>query len=117
MVTVRGILQNPTQHFGKAVLELGNFVWLESDGVHIIVSTKRTQTFHTEVFTALGLDPKSLKYIVVKSSQHFYDSFTPIASEVIHMATPGAIPPDYTTIPYTKRDGNFWPKTENPFAK
>ncbi len=116
-VTVRGVCENATQLFGKAIVELGDTVWIEADGAHIIVSTKRSQTFNVEVFEALGLDPKSLKYIIVKSSQHFYDSFAPIASEVIHMATPGAIPPDYTIIPYTKRDDNFWPKTENPFVE
>ena len=26
----------------------------------------------------------------------------------------GAITPDFTIIPYTKRDDNYWPKTKNP---
>lgn len=116
-VTVRGICRDATQHFGPATTGLGDTVWIEADGVHIVLSTRRTQTFHPEVFTALGLDPTTMKYVVVKSSQHFYDAFAPIASEVIHLATPGAIPPDYTIIPYTKRDNNFWPRTANPFAE
>ena len=52
----------------------------------------------------------------MKSSQHFHAGFAPIASEVIHVATPGSIMPDYANIPYTKRAPNYWPKVEDPFA-
>jgi len=114
-VTVRGINHDAFQHLGAVRMGLGDAVWLEADGVHVVVNTRRTQTFHPEVFENLGLDLSKMKIVVVKSSQHFYDAFAPIASEVIHLATPGAIPPDYTIIPYTKRDDNFWPKTDNPF--
>ena len=57
-----------------------------------------------------------MKIVVVKSSQHFYAGFAPIASQVIYMATPGAITPDFANIEYTKRDGNFWPRVADPFA-
>ncbi|MDV4145173.1 MULTISPECIES: M81 family metallopeptidase [Shimia] len=115
-VTVRGVSTNAVQHLGTAEMGMGEAVWLEADGVHLIVNTRRTQCFHPEAFESLGLDLAKMKIIVVKSSQHFYDGFAPIAAEVIHLATPGAIPPDYTIIPYTKRDDRFWPKTEDPFA-
>ena len=115
-VRVRGIARDAVQHLGTAAMGMGDAVWLEAPGgVHIVVNTRRTQCFHPEAFECLGLDLSTLKIVVVKSSQHFYDGFAPIASEVIHLATPGAIPPDYSIIPYTKRDDNFWPKTENPF--
>lgn len=116
-VTVRGIVTNAVQHLGTAEMNMGDCVWLEADGVHIVINTLRTQTFHPEAFENLGIDLSKMKYVVVKSSQHFYDGFAPIAAEVIHLATPGAITPDYTIVPYTRRDGNFWPKTETPFAE
>jgi microcystin degradation protein MlrC len=53
---------------------------------------------------------------LVKSSQHFFAGFSPIASEIIHLSGPGAVTPDFTIIPYTKRDGIYWPKVDNPFA-
>ena len=116
LVTVRGIARDAAQHLGRAEMKMGDCVWLEADGVHIVLNTRRTQTFHPEAFENLGIDLSQMKYVVVKSSQHFYDGFAPIAAEVIHLATPGAITPDYANIPYTKRDSNFWPRTENPFA-
>jgi microcystin degradation protein MlrC len=114
-VTVRGIARDAVQHLGSAAMSMGDCVWLESDGLHILVNTRRTQTFHPEAFENTGMDLGAMKYIVVKSSQHFYDGFAPIAAEVIHLATPGAITPDFTIIPFTKRDDSYWPKTENPF--
>ncbi|MEY8842523.1 MlrC C-terminal domain-containing protein, partial [Cribrihabitans sp. XS_ASV171] len=117
MVTVRGIASDAMQNLGKAEMNMGDCVWLEADGMHFVVNTKRTQTFHPKAFENLGIDLSRMKYVVVKSSQHFYDGFAPIAAEVIHLGTPGAITPDFTIIPFTKRDGNYWPKVENPFAE
>lgn len=116
-VTVRGIQHDAYQHLGAAHMAAGDAVLLEADGVYIVVNTRRTQTFHPEIFTNLGLDLDKMKIVVVKSSQHFYDAFAPVAAEIIHLSGPGAITPDYTIIPYTKRDDNYWPKTENPFAQ
>ena len=95
---------------------MGTGVLLEADGVYLVVSDIRTQTLHPSAFTDLGLDLAALKAVVVKSSQHFYAGFESIAAEIIYIKGPGAITPDYTIIPFTKRDDRYWPKTANPFA-
>lgn len=115
-VTVRGVGENLSQHMGEALMPMGNAVWLEADGVHLVVNDLRTQCFHPEAFTWLGLDLQKMKIVVVKSSQHFHAGFAPIASEVIHVMTPGAITPDFAAIPYARRDGTYWPRVEDPFA-
>ncbi len=115
-VTVRGVKENMHQFMGETRMDMGTGVWLEADGVHMVISDKRTQAFHPIAFTDLGLDLSAMRAVVVKSSQHFHAGFAPIASEVIYIAGPGAITPDYANIPYTKRDPNYWPKTENPFG-
>ena len=115
-VVVRGKRADMHQMMGETRMRMGDGVWLEADGVHLIVSDKRTQAFHPAAFTDLGLDLSAMKIVVVKSSQHFYAGFGPIASEVIYIAGPGAITPDYANIPFTKRSGNYWPKVENPFG-
>ncbi|KIN62730.1 MlrC domain protein [Sulfitobacter noctilucicola] len=114
-VTIRGIKTGMHQMMGATAMPMGTGVWLEADGVHMVLSDKRTQAFHPDAFKELGLDLGSLDAVIVKSSQHFYAGFAPIASDVIYINGPGAITPDYANIPYTKRDGNFWPKVENPF--
>lgn len=115
-VTIRAVASDLMQNLGATKMPMGNAVWLEAAGVHLVVNDLRTQTFDPAAFTQLGIDLDKMKGVVVKSSQHFYAGFAPIASQVIHVATPGAITPDFTSIPYTKRDDNYWPKTENPFG-
>lgn len=114
-VTVRKLADGLTQRFGSLAAPLGGTAWVEADGVDIVINDKRTQTFHPEAFTGLGIDLSSKRIVCVKSSQHFHAGFAPIASEVIHVATPGAITPDYANIPYTRRTPDYWPKMENPF--
>ena len=114
-VTVRGIREDMHQMMGETKMPMGTGVWLEHEGVHMILSTLRTQAFHPNAFTDLGLDLTQLRAVVVKSSQHFYAGFAPIAADVRYINGPGAITPDYANIPYTKRDPNYWPKVENPF--
>ncbi|MCP3970471.1 MAG: M81 family metallopeptidase [Rhodobacteraceae bacterium] len=114
-VTICGLKEGMSQMMGQSAMPMGTGVWLETDGVHLILSDKRTQAFHPTAFTDLGCDLAAMRAVVVKSSQHFYAGFAPIASEVIYMATPGAITPDYARIPYAKRDPNYWPRVENPF--
>jgi len=114
-VAVRGIKEDMHQWMGSSKMEMGTGVWLEVDGVHIIVSDKRTQAFHPVGFEDLGLALADMRIVVVKSSQHFYAGFAPVASEVVYIAGPGSISPDYGNIPYTKRDGTYWPRVEDPF--
>lgn len=116
VATVRGIRENHLQHLGGTAVPLGTCVWVETDGVHLLLSEIRSQTFQPEAFTKLGMDLTKMQMVVVKSSQHFYAGFAPIASEVIHMATPGALSADFANIPYTKKADAYWPKVENPFA-
>ncbi len=115
-VVVRGAGEGVHQMMGETQMAMGDAVWLEADGVHLVVCSKRTQAFHPMAFTQLGLDLSQVKIVVVKSSQHFYAGFAPIGSEVLYINGPGAITPDYANIGYTKRDDNFWPRVSNPFA-
>lgn len=113
-VYVRGIQTNMQQKMGPNDMAMGTGVWLEAEGIHLVVNDTRTQAFHPSAFTDLGLDLSTLRSVVVKSSQHFYAGFAPIASDVIYISGPGAITPDYAAIPYKKRDLNYWPRVEDP---
>lgn len=115
-VIVRGIREDMSQAVNDMSISLGTGVWLEADGVHIILSSKRAQCYSPSVFTDLGLDIADLKIMIPKSTNHFYQNFERVSAEVIHVGSPGAVTPAIASIPLTKRDGNFWPKVENPFA-
>jgi microcystin degradation protein MlrC len=118
-VTVRRVATGLTQRFGRLPQGLGTAVWLSTgpgNDIDIVVNDARTQTFHPEAFTGLGVDLAVRRYICVKSSNHYRAGFAPIAALIVPIATPGAITPDFTAIPYRHRSPKYWPKVEDPFA-
>ncbi|MCC5987334.1 MAG: M81 family metallopeptidase [Pararhodobacter sp.] len=118
-VTVRSIASGLTQRFGSLPVPLGNAIWL-STGPHgdidIVVNDSRGQTFHPEAFTGLGITLDDKRFICVKSSNHYRAGFAPIAAQIVPVASPGAITPDFANIPYRNRAPDYWPRQENPFA-
>ncbi|MFD0938148.1 MlrC C-terminal domain-containing protein, partial [Methylobacterium trifolii] len=117
-ITVRGLSDAHDQaglSGGRALL--GPSAWIEADGIHIVLASQRQQPFAPDAFTGLGLTLTDKRLVVVKSMQHFFAAFAPIASEVRYVAAPGAVPPDYGAIPYTKRSGHYWPRVADPFAQ
>ena len=119
-VTVTGIIPKMTQLWtqteGTVELDCGDSVALRCGGVDIIVNSKRGQVVSPVVFSNFGIDPLAKRLLVVKSTQHFYAGFSPIADEIIYMAGPGAIPPLFKQIPYQRADLNKYPWVDDPFA-
>ena len=114
-VAVRKIVRDAAQPFGNSTARMGNSVWLSAGGINLVLCSTRTQVFHPDGFTQFGIDLSKEKIVVVKSSQHFYAGFAPLAKKIIYVASPGAINPDFARIQYTKRETPYWPKVENPF--
>lgn len=115
-VTVKRILPDATQTFGDATTPMGTAVWLTTRvGIDLILNTKRTQVFHPDGMTQLGIDPASYRSIVLKSSQHFYAGFEPLAASIHYISAEGAIAPDFATIPYQNFGDAYWPRVANPF--
>ena len=100
----------------EAALSAGDAAALQIEGVTVIVNSKRSQCHSLDCFTKLGIDPSTKKVVVVKSMQHFHAAYAPIASEVVYVAAPGALVPDWSLLPYTKADKTQWPFVANPHA-
>jgi microcystin degradation protein MlrC len=114
--TVRGLARKAKQVGLSGLVSMGDAAWLDVDGVHFIIGSNRVQCFHPTAFTALGLDPATLRSVVVKSTNHFRAGFDAIATDVIYVDAPGAIRSDFAAIPYERFKGAFWPKVEDPWA-
>lgn len=109
-VRVGQIALDASQQFGKGRGKLGDAVALHGpNGIDIVVISHRTQTFSPEVFSNVGIDPMQKKILVVKSMQHFYAGFAPIAAQILYVAAPGALVPDVTLLPYQKASKKLWP--------
>ena len=118
-VTVRRVATGLTQRFGALPVGLGTAVRLSTGpggDIDIVVNDIRTQTFHPDAFTGLGIDLSARRYVCVKSSNHYRAGFAPIAAQIVPVATPGAITPDFAAIPYRHRPLDYWPRVEDPFA-
>jgi microcystin degradation protein MlrC len=117
-ITVRGLREDHDQGgLAGGRSPFGPSAWVETEGgIHIILTTRRGQVFHQDAFTGLGCTLADKALVVVKSTQHFYAGFAPLAKAVRYVAAAGAIAPDYAAIPFTKRTTPFWPRVEDPFA-
>lgn len=111
-VTVRGHREAHFQRgYDGAQRALGPSVWLEAEGgVHLVLTSQRTQTFGPDAFTGLGLELQGLRAVVVKSTQHFQYGFAPIAAEIVRLDGPGALTTDFGGIPYRRRSPDYWPR-------
>ncbi len=95
-------------HGQNATSPLGDAVAIRVDGIEIVVNQHRTQALG-DVFTPLGIDWKSKKIVIVKSSQHFYAAYAPSADQVLYVETPGSMTMDWAVLPYRKRPAPLWP--------
>lgn len=113
--TVRRIVAGHSQTgLGGTPAPLGDSVWFEADGIDLVLNSDRSQPFDPDGFTRLGIPLGQRKLIVLKSMQHFYAGFAPLAAQVLYVTTPGAIPPDFATLPLTRRTTPWWPRDADP---
>ncbi|MBU6187945.1 MAG: M81 family metallopeptidase [Betaproteobacteria bacterium] len=110
---VTSVVENHTQTgLSGSRRRMGDAVCLTLPGnVDIAVCSFRLQTLSPDAFTGLGIDLLSKKIVAVKSSHHFYANFQPVAADVIHVATPGAMSMRFEEMPYTKRGHDYFPRT------
>jgi microcystin degradation protein MlrC len=118
-VTVRGLCEHHEQDSmdDSAPVPLGRSAWVDAGGVQIVLASIRSQVFAPNAFTGLGIPLDRARIIVVKSSHHFWAKFAPIAGAVYHVDSPGALQVDFSAIPYKKRNPNYWPRIQDPFAR
>lgn len=95
---------------------LGPSARIRANGIELILITIRAQVFHPDAFTGLGADLSAMRAVVVKSSQHFYAAFAPIASRVVYATSPGTLRSDLENVPMNRRAIPWWPKVADPFA-
>jgi microcystin degradation protein MlrC len=104
------------QSFGASRVTLGPaaLVRLVGTTIDIILNTNRTQTFEPDIFSNLGLDPNTKAMLLVKSTNHFYAGFAPIAEEIIYIDAGAPYPSHPRETNYRKLAREIWPRAENP---
>ncbi len=116
IVRVRAVTNDLVIPFQQSTVSLGAAACVTIGNLDVVLVSGRAQTFHPAVFTNLGVDLAGRKIVVVKSSNHFYAAFAPIAAEIIYVDCGGPYPPDPARIAYTKIRRPIAPLDANPWC-
>jgi microcystin degradation protein MlrC len=117
--TVKAVRRNFDQGgLSGSRVPMGLTVWVDVEGIDVVINSTRTQVFCPDAFTGLGIDLATKRIVVVKSSQHYQAGFGPLTETIIPVASPGAIQMNFATIDYKKkRDLNYFPRVPDPLGK
>ncbi len=101
-----------TQIFSGLMLPLGRAAALEVKGNIVIVNSLRSQIYSPDTITNMKVSLNDKLAIVVKSQEHFRAAFSPIASKILCVSSPGIGNMDIKNIQYRKVKRPLWPITE-----
>ena len=78
-------------------------------GIDILVVTLPGQMLDLQQVKTFGIEPAALRFLVVKSMQHFRAAFEPVAARVIVCDTGALATPRAELRPYTRVRRPIWP--------
>jgi len=109
---VIGLADEILQNLGEGRMSLGRCAAIEFDGIAVALCSKRDQAYSPNLFTDVGIDPSSRRFIVVKSTQQFRMGFGSLGKRVIVVDASLA----KTERMFTKITRPRWPFDDDPFA-
>ncbi len=113
-VKVVKLVENAEMRFGESYAPFGDSALITMNGIEIILNSTRAQSFDPSLFSAMGIDPRTRKILVIKSTNHFYASFSRIASEIIYCSAGTPYPNNPARTPYRRAPKTIWPMVEDP---
>ncbi len=115
-VTVRATSDDLIIPFEQSLVSLGPAAAITIGNLDVVLASTRAQTFSPEAFTKLGIDLSKKKIVVVKSSNHFFAAFRPVAAEILYLNTGGPYPYDIFKQTFTKLRRPFAPLDPKPWT-
>ncbi|MFK7913263.1 MAG: M81 family metallopeptidase [Pseudomonadales bacterium] len=101
------------QHMNRgAPLKLGPLARLVIEDMDVVVASRRSQTFDTEPFLAVGIDISRYHYVALKSSNHFRAGFAHLAAAIVTADPPGLSTHRIDTFERVCASGPLWPIDE-----
>ncbi|ALJ13662.1 M81 family metallopeptidase [Sphingopyxis macrogoltabida] len=94
---------------GGLMFGIGRAALLRIGGVEVVINSVRQQVYDPVCLTALGVDLSAARIIVVKSTQHFYERFAPLAAKIYYCETPGSLTLDFDPARYKRLQRPIWP--------
>ncbi|MBU0914316.1 MAG: M81 family metallopeptidase [Gammaproteobacteria bacterium] len=116
LVTVVRLQADAQQQFADSLVPMGDCALIRFDGIEVILNSNRCQSFDPSLFRALGLEPSQYKLLLIKSTNHFYQGFAPLASHIIYVDAGAPYPSDPKRNGYKKLSRPIWPIVAAPFG-
>ncbi|SEI01855.1 Microcystin degradation protein MlrC, contains DUF1485 domain [Rhizobium tibeticum] len=117
VVKIVKLVTNAEMRFGESFAPFGDAAHIVLDGIDIILNSTRAQSFDPSLFSVMGIDPLSKKVLVIKSTNHFFASFSKIAAEIIYCSAGTPYPNNPVKTPYRRAPKNIWPMVANPHGR
>jgi microcystin degradation protein MlrC len=112
-VEVIACVRNARQTFAGAPVPIGDAAAIRTkEGVGAVLISTRAQAMGHDLFGNLGIEPTKERILVVKSNQHFYASYSQIASKVLYADGDGLMVRDPRNSPWKRVERPIWPLDE-----
>ena len=85
---------NPADLGAMALIEVGG-------GVRVVVVSRKMQALDQAILRHVGIEPRDVPILALKSSVHFRADFGPIASRILVAAAPGPVVADPATLTFS----------------
>ena len=83
-----------------ARIEIGLCALLQIEGITVLVSSNAVQVADQEIFKHIGIDPSQQSIVALKSSVHFRNDFTEMASDILIVAALGPVYADPAALSF-----------------
>jgi microcystin degradation protein MlrC len=114
LVKVVKLVRNAEMRFGDSIAPFGDAAHIHLDGIDVILSSVRVQSYDPSLYTTLGIDPTQKQLLVIKSTNHFYAAFSRIATEILYCSAGSPYPNNPATNPYRRARRDIWPIMADP---
>lgn len=125
-VTIRGTVRSlhlgtwvetQARHGGRRLNDQGHTAVIDlGEGRLVILNSYRTPPFSLGQLTSLGIDPRQLRFIVVKAAVAYKAAYAPIAGTVIEVDTPGLTAINPSRFRYERIRPGLYPLSTSPVA-
>jgi len=114
LVKIISLVASAEMRFGESFAPFGDAAHIQLDGIDIILNSTRAQSFDPSLFSVMSIDPTLKKILVIKSTNHFYASFSRIASEILYCSAGTPYPNNPARTPYRRARKDIWPMVADP---
>ncbi len=88
---------------------MGPSAYIEQDGIHVLLVTRREQPFDTAFAESMGLNPRAMRYISVKSAAHFRAAYESWAGNIIVVSEPSVHSADTGNLEFIHVGRDLYP--------